>query len=123
MLRKLLSDKGTSEIFLIRLLLTRLAEIGIAVDARVGGRLSPDGREWRADLPEEDAAAVRDLGALDLFAKPGFQKAPVLAAASAWTPAMVRRARLALVRGHERLVSSSSPASTVLEIALCDALS
>lgn len=122
-LRKLLSDRKASEIFLIRLLLGRVADIDVAVCAREKGLLAPDGRSWRADLPPEDAAAVRDLGQADPLSRPPFQKVPVLEESAGWTPRQVRQARTALVKGHEKLVSAGVPPAAVLEIAVCEALS
>ncbi|MBQ7667051.1 MAG: hypothetical protein IJS46_03550 [Kiritimatiellae bacterium] len=121
-LHKLLSLPKASEIQLVRLMLTRLAEIEIAVCARENRLCGPDGRTWRNDLAGQDAAAVAALGPLDVFAKPSFQKNPVVADAAGWSSDQVRRARLALMRGHENLVSASVAASTVLEMAVCEAL-
>ena len=91
--------------------------------AREKGLLAPDGRGWKSGLSGADAEAVRDLGAADPLSKPPFQKLPVLENAARWTVPAVRKARLALMRGHEHLVSSSAPPSTVLELAICEALS
>lgn len=122
-LHKLLSMPKASEIYLARLLLARLADIDVAVAAREKGLLAPDGRGWKSGLSGADAEAVRDLGAADPLSKPPFQKLPVLENAARWTVPAVRKARLALMRGHEYLVSSSAPPSTVLELAICEALS
>ena len=121
-LGKLLSLPKANEIQLLRLVLSRLADIEIAVCAREKGLLGPDGRSWRRDLAKEDADAVRDLGQLDVLSKPAFQKAPVLSDAAGWTGEKVRKARRALMRGHENLVTSSAPPSTILEMAICEAL-
>ena len=122
-LHKLLSMPKASEIYLLRLVLGRLADIEIVVAARENSLLSSDGRSWRAGLSGPDAEAVRDLGASDPLSKPSFQKMPVVESAARWTTRSVRKARLALMRGHENLVSSSAPPSTVLELAICQALS
>ena len=122
-LHKLFSMPKPSEIYFARLLLARLADIEIAVAAREKGLLAADGRGWRADLSGPDADAVRDLGSADPLSKPPFQRVPVLEQAQGWNSAQVRKARLALMRGHENLVSSSAPPSTVLELAICEALS
>ena len=121
-LHKLLLLPKASEILLVRLMLSRLAEIEIAVGAREKGLLSPDGRSWRRDLGGEDAEAVAALGAADIFSKPPFQRQPVLSDAAGWTSDSVRRARLALMRGHEAMVTTQTPAATILETAVCEAL-
>lgn len=122
-LHKLFSMPKPSEIYFARLLLSRLADIEIAVAAREKGLLAADGRGWRADLSGPDADAVRDLGSADPLSRPPFQRVPVLEQAQGWNTAQVRKARLALMRGHENIVTTSATPSTVLELAICEALS
>ena len=120
--RRLLSNKGSSEMALLRMLEIRIADLALAVDARERGLLAPSGDRWSPALGEADRAAVADLGKADVFARPSFQRGPLLDQARRWTGAQVRRARLALMRAHERMVTQSVDPRALLELAVSEAL-
>ena len=120
--RRLLSNKGSSEMALLRMLEIRIADLALAVDARERGLLAPSGDRWSPALGEADRAAVADLGKADVFARPSFQRGPLLDQARRWTGAQVRRARLALMRAHERMVTQSVDPRALRELAVSEAL-
>ena len=92
-------------------------------DARERGLLSPDGRSWSPALGPADRDAVAALGKADVMSRPSFQKIPIIEQAARWTGAQTRKARIALMHGHERLVTGTVDAQAVLETAVCAALS
>lgn len=121
-LRKQLAMKA-APMMLITILERRLNEIALLADARERGLLAPSGSAWAPNLSPEDAAAVRDLGKLDVLAAPPFMRARPVSQAKNWTKAQCVKARLALMHAHENLVSVSVDPGTVLEIAVAEALS
>lgn len=120
-LRKQLAMKA-APMMLITILERRVNELALLADARERGLLAPSGSAWAPNLSPEDAAAVRDLGKLDVLASPPFMRARPLAQSKTWTKAQCVKARLALMRAHENLVSVSVDPGTVLEIAIAEAL-
>ncbi len=121
--RKLLSNKGVTEVALIRFLEIHVNDLALVADARERGLLSPDGRSWSPALGPADRDAVAALGKADVMSKPSFQKIPVIEQSARWTGAQTRKARIALMHGHERLVTGTVDAQAVLETAVCAALS
>ena len=121
-IRKLLSNKRISEVALIIFLEQRINDLSLLADARERGLLAPDGRSWSPALGPADREAVAALGKADVLAKPSFQKIPIVEQAARWTAAQTRRARIAIMHGHERLVTGTADAQAVLESAVCAAL-
>ena len=122
-IRKLLSNKRINEVALIFFMEQRINELALVADARERGLLAPDGRSWSPALAPADRDAVAALGKADPLSRPSFQRIPIVEQAAKWTGAQTRRARVALMRGHERLVTGTADAQAVLETAVCDALS
>ncbi len=100
----------------------RLFEISLAVAAREDGLLAADGRGWAPNLPPDDAEAIADLDKYDVFAKPPFQRHPILEQARRWNGARCLKARIALMHANERLTSTGLDQRTIFESALAAAL-
>lgn len=121
-LRRLFALKQ-SEFGLITLLESRAADVFLIADSAARGLLTPDCVSWSGSLSSEQIDAVHALGKLDPFARPPMQRGRLLAYARKWTRAQALHARTALLTCHEQLTSVGADKTTLLELAVTDALS
>ncbi|MGI5869875.1 MAG: DNA polymerase III subunit delta [Kiritimatiellia bacterium] len=116
-----LYEKRMEPVMLVMQIQARLNELYLLCDSLASRRLSDAGR-WSPALSEEDAAAVAALGSFNVVGKSSWRLGGLLAQARKWTPAALKRARTAMIKAHERMVSVSVDAKSLLEMAIIDAL-
>ena len=116
-----LYEKRLEPIMLVMQIQARLNELYLLCDSLASKRLSDSGR-WSSALGEEDAAAVAALGPFNVVAKSAWRLGSLMAQARKWTPAELKRARTAMIKAHERMVSVSVDAKSLLEMAIADAM-
>lgn len=116
-----LYEKRMEPIMLIMQLQARLNELYLLCDCLASNRLSDSGR-WSSALSAEDAAAVAALGPFNVVAKSAWRLGSLMSQARKWMPAELRRARTVMIKAHERMVSVSVDAKSLLEMAIADAM-